>query len=118
METLRRRRRGNAAAAPSMGSGGVNRTARYADQGENLFAIGGVNGAASIGASAATILLGRDEDPFDAMVSSIKNPSTLESFARNVSMAPNNFSEFDYAANFGCNHCDEKFVTHHTDKKT
>mmetsp|Transcript_22735 Transcript_22735/g.41711 ORF Transcript_22735/g.41711 Transcript_22735/m.41711 type:complete len:169 (+) Transcript_22735:459-965(+) len=126
METLRRRRRGNAATA------GVNgAAARFADQGENPFGnnaatassmgSGAVNGAASMNgatASAATMLLGRDEDPFDAMVSSITNPSALESYARNVSMSPNTFSDFGYPANFGCNHCDEKFVTHHTDKKT
>lgn len=98
--------------------------ARFADQGESPFGnaatssmdSGGVNGASSgATASAATMLLGRDEDPFDTMVSSITNPSTLESYARNVSMSPHNFSDFHYP--FGCDHCDVKFVTNHKAKK-
>ena len=89
METFKKTRRGlpgNAAAASSMGSiRGVNgaaamngATARFTEQGEDPF-----------DASAASMILGRDEDPFDAMASSITDPSTLESYARNLSLSPN-----------------------------
>ena len=99
--------------------------AHFADQGESPFGnaatssmdSGGVNGASSgATASAATMLLGRDKDPFDTMVSSFTNPSTLESYARNVSMSPHNFSDFHYP--FGCDHCDVKFAMNHKAKKT